>query len=460
MNCTVCTNTSTEVFLLEPTFLLRFNIGCAILHIICSPIIIVGNSFVILSIVVYSRLRNHANYLLFSLALSDLLVGLIICPLLAAIYLEENWLKYDRTVCLFRTGFVALTMGGSISSLFLIILDRFFAIVFPFAYIKLCSRQLALKVLAVVWIHVIVASLMTMLGRNNYVERELCRFAQVVPRVVFHYGHTTAVVYIVVSTVLYMKIFLVIRNHRRQIDCVVCAATSNKMSHNLQKCTKFTKVNVTVFFLFVFFWSPTLIVSPLFFTSLRVQFLDVLQNGSTVLLFANSLVNPVVYALKRKDFNMAFRLLLSTPLRRWSTLYFNKLDTSSTLTRHRSKLKSIARRQTVAPEPAAPELSAKEELLIAKSTERIRVASDFRLPWSGRATSLSPCRSREERPVGLRASKSLSALSEQTVDVHGWRITGTCFPLYGRRTAGFASPGSVSCTASQKTISISLENEV
>lgn len=86
---------------------------------------VVGNLFVILAVLLERDLRSRPQYyLIFSLAIADLLVGLIVTPLGAWSTLSQEW-SLGVTLCDFWVSVDVLVCTSSILHLVAIALDRY-----------------------------------------------------------------------------------------------------------------------------------------------------------------------------------------------------------------------------------------------------------------------------------------------------------------------------------------------
>ena len=107
-----------------------------------------GNFLVCLAITTNSRLRQASNYLLFSLAIADLIVTLVCEPLLLEIIIHRTFF-YECTKRLQRT-YSILSQISCISSVLRMVaisFDRFVAVVFPLRhrnFIEGCGLKLML----------------------------------------------------------------------------------------------------------------------------------------------------------------------------------------------------------------------------------------------------------------------------------------------------------------------------
>lgn len=291
----------------------------AVMQLLFSLLISTSNGLVIASICVFRRLRTLTNSLLASLAMSDLIVAFITIPLYVSFYLTPESLLCDRLACLAWFGSVILGCGSSLLNLLVIVLDRFVAIHFPLSYMKHQTPRTVGAVLAALWVYILALSALPLMGWNHWVDDEPCNFYTTLPKAyVIWAAYLTVGTCIVSSSLLYAKIFATVRRHQRRIHAQNIAGRVE--SRHLDGEMKSTRLNATVFLLFVLFWSPYFCVGPLKYSSLSQEVVEIIKNGCLVLSFGNSMVNPVVYGLMQKKFSAAYRILLTTPCTRWAGL--------------------------------------------------------------------------------------------------------------------------------------------
>src|SRR6218665_1386239 len=127
-------------------------------------IIITGNSFVIVAIVVDRRLKTLQNWFIVSLAVSDLLVGVFIMPLSLANELMGYW-YFGRIMCDLWLATDVLLCTASILNLCLISLDRYWSVVRAAeGYSQRRTRRRVLAMIATVWVLSVVISLPPLVG--------------------------------------------------------------------------------------------------------------------------------------------------------------------------------------------------------------------------------------------------------------------------------------------------------
>lgn len=111
---------------------------------------IVGNSLVCLSVAIVKRLQSPSNLLIVSLAVADLFVGVLVMPFAAVYELNGSWILGPIVCDMFTTTDVLLCTS-SILNLCAISIDRYFAITRPFQYaMKRTPKRMGIMVL-IVW---------------------------------------------------------------------------------------------------------------------------------------------------------------------------------------------------------------------------------------------------------------------------------------------------------------------
>ncbi|VDN54700.1 unnamed protein product [Dracunculus medinensis] len=187
----------------------RIAICCLILLII---VVVIGNFFVMVIITCDQKLRRlTTNKFIASLAVSDLLVGIVVMPL--SLYekfygnkwvLGFGWCQFHLITFIFST-------TASIIHLVAISIDRYFAIMFPTEYQRHSITTSVVPYLIMIW-GVSFAVSSTLLMEQNLDANDVCWIENsqylVLSSLLSFFVPGVIVVY------LYMKIFIQLHNHR------------------------------------------------------------------------------------------------------------------------------------------------------------------------------------------------------------------------------------------------------
>ena len=130
---------------------------------------IIGNILVCIAVCLVRKLRRPCNYLLVSLAVSDLCVAVLVMPTALLYEVLEEW-RFGTLFCDIWVSFDVLACTASILNLCAISLDRYWAITKPLEYgVKRTPRRMMLCV-ALVWLGAACISLPPLLILGNVHE--------------------------------------------------------------------------------------------------------------------------------------------------------------------------------------------------------------------------------------------------------------------------------------------------
>ncbi|VDD90754.1 unnamed protein product [Enterobius vermicularis] len=165
---------------------------------------IIGNVFVILAIIVERDLRCRPQYyLIFSLAVADLLVGLIVTPLYAWATLAKAW-ELGAALCDIWITTDLLLCTSSILHLVAIALDRYWSVT-DVTYVQNRTPKRIFAMLAVVWVVSLLISVAPIFGwkDSNFLDRvekqHVCLVSQQISFQVFS-----------TATAFYIPLFVII----------------------------------------------------------------------------------------------------------------------------------------------------------------------------------------------------------------------------------------------------------
>lgn len=132
---------------------------------------VVGNILVCVAVCLVRKLRRPCNYLLVSLAVSDLCVAILVMPMATVYKIHGTWV-FGRIMCNIWVSFDVLCCTASILNLCMISVDRYYAITKPLEYgVKRTPRRMILWVI-LVWCFAASISLPPLLILGNEYTKE------------------------------------------------------------------------------------------------------------------------------------------------------------------------------------------------------------------------------------------------------------------------------------------------
>lgn len=130
---------------------------------------IVGNILVCIAVCLVRKLRRPCNYLLVSLAISDLCVAILVMPMASFYKIHGVWI-FGEIMCNLWVSFDVLSCTASILNLCMISVDRYYAITKPLEYgVKRTPKRMILCII-LVWCFAACMSLPPLLILGNEYE--------------------------------------------------------------------------------------------------------------------------------------------------------------------------------------------------------------------------------------------------------------------------------------------------
>ncbi|XP_017291706.1 trace amine-associated receptor 1-like [Kryptolebias marmoratus] len=278
---------------------------CVILYgflTLLSVVTVCGNLLVIISVLYFKQLHTPTNFLILSLAVADLLVGIVVFPL--TMTFSPSFCMYHRDVfCKIRSSFGMYFCTCSILHLCCISVDRYYAVCQPLMYKSKISHHVVLVMIAVSWI--VSALIATGVVIPNSIEKFQERGFLVVLMTTTVGVIISFYLPLVIMLCIYLKIFLVAQRQAQSIHTrIKCGATVSKMER------KATKTLAIVLGVFLLCWTPCFI-SVTFSTFSNILIPVPVIETLIWLALTNSTLNPFIYAFFYIWFRSAFKIIMS-----------------------------------------------------------------------------------------------------------------------------------------------------
>ncbi|XP_051575318.1 dopamine receptor D2 like [Myxocyprinus asiaticus] len=188
----------------------------AVLLVLLIFCVVFGNVLVCVAVSREKALQTTTNYLIVSLAVSDLLLATLVMPW--GVYLEVvgEW-RFSRIHCDILLTLDVMMCTASILNLCAISIDRYTAVAMPLLYnTRYSSRRRVALMIAVVWFLSFAISCPLLFGLNNTASQEGrdCSFAD--PAFVVYSSVASFYVPFIVTLLVYVQICMVLRRRGRR----------------------------------------------------------------------------------------------------------------------------------------------------------------------------------------------------------------------------------------------------
>ena len=245
---------------------------------------IIGNTLVLGAILrFYSNFSPSITFLC-SLAMSDLLVGLVLQPLYIANALTGNSpLKRAFNTTVFAIcGVTLLTMA-------VISVDRFLALHYHMRYPNLMTRHRAIYTTTTLWILVFLLSFLNFWTINAY----------------YLASAVSILICLSVSTVCYIKIYFIVKQHQLQIHIQQLAVESNatEINQTMLRSAKNAKNTFIYYTIMILCYTPVLVAMAILFIS--PSHWNKKWTVADTIVFMNSSINPFLYCWRLRELRTA-----------------------------------------------------------------------------------------------------------------------------------------------------------
>ncbi|XP_036829599.1 D(2) dopamine receptor A [Oncorhynchus mykiss] len=204
-------NCSSSPLLSSPPY--NFYAVLLVLLIFC---VVFGNVLVCVAVSRERALQTTTNYLIVSLAVSDLLLAILVMPW--GVYLEVvgEW-RFSLIHCDILLTLDVMMCTASILNLCAISIDRYMAVAMPMLYnTRYSSRRRVALMIAVVWFLSFAISSPLLFGLNNTASREETKCAFADPSFVVYSSVASFYVPFIVTLLVYAQICVVLRRRGRR----------------------------------------------------------------------------------------------------------------------------------------------------------------------------------------------------------------------------------------------------
>ncbi|XP_021539213.1 5-hydroxytryptamine receptor 1D [Neomonachus schauinslandi] len=196
-----------------PGTLQALKISLALLLSIITMATALSNAFVLTTIFLTRKLHTPANYLIGSLAMTDLLVSILVMPI-SIVYTTTHTWSFGQILCDIWLSSDITCCTASILHLCVIALDRYWAITDALEYSKRRTAGRAAAMIATVWVISICISIPPLFWRQAKAHEEMSDCLVNTSQISYTIYSTCGAFYIpsVLLIILYGRIYMAARN--------------------------------------------------------------------------------------------------------------------------------------------------------------------------------------------------------------------------------------------------------
>ncbi|XP_066533883.1 trace amine-associated receptor 13c-like [Hoplias malabaricus] len=272
-----------------------------------------GNLLIIISVCHFKQLHTPTNMLILSLAVSDFLVGLLVIPIAIIWMIESCWI-FNAVSCLCYIYISYFLTATSIFNIALIAVDRYVALSNPFFYTKSVSVNTMCLAVVSNWVLLLLYHSALLYFNGHYTNLVLCpgNCFLVLDKVwylielVLKFALSFTVIMI-----LYTLVFIIARKHASAIRDLRVNTRKHTSKHQIDiKKSERKAARVLGILVFVFL---ACVLPITLYTALSsvIQFEIGTFQILVMLVYLNSTINPVIYALFYPWFRRCVKLTLT-----------------------------------------------------------------------------------------------------------------------------------------------------
>ncbi|XP_008500237.2 5-hydroxytryptamine receptor 7 [Calypte anna] len=309
---------------------------------------IAGNCLVVISVCFVKKLRQPSNYLIVSLALADLSVALAVMPFVSVTDLIGGEWIFGRFFCNVFIAMDVMCCTASIMTLCVISIDRYLGITRPLTYPVRQNGKCMAKMILCVWLLSASITIPPLFGwAQNVNDEKVCLISQ-------DFGYTiysTAVAFYIPMSVMLFMYYQIYKAAKRSAAKHKFAGFPRleemegismngvvKLHKESEECTHFSRLlkhdrrNISIFKreqkaattlgiivgAFTVCWLPFFLLSTArpFICGTACSCIPLwVERTSLWLGYANSLINPFIYAFFNRDLRTTYRNLLQCKYR-------------------------------------------------------------------------------------------------------------------------------------------------
>lgn len=312
---------------------------------------LLGNILVCTVITKFSSLQTISNYLVFSLAVSDMMVSITVVPFDIVYWIYFPIWPLGGYTCNLWNALFFLFLTASVLNLLAISTDRFIAIVFAVRYKEFINFNIVKITLAFIWTYSFVTGIVLFFVLIPPEEKAYTFNLPPAMHSFLLVGNVLIPFLVMIG--FYFKIYLIAREHAKRVGIICTNPDLRNVGDMIGRELRVAKTLGIVVITFLLCWLPFEIINVTILIDERVEncAMEIADTLACWFAYLQTAVNPVIYAFSNTKFRKAFRKILcggtgETP----SDFHLTSINSSlpqqqrrqggSTAKRHQIKIKS------------------------------------------------------------------------------------------------------------------------
>lgn len=272
----------------------------------CTTFIIVTNCIVLVLLFVNKQCHTPTYIFVAFLGIADLFVGFA-----SVVALTTNTNEPQLDLCLLRMGITIVGLCASTLSLTCVAIDRYIAITRALRYTSIMTRRKAVFLIMTSWIIAFLIGFAPLIGwRKEGIYRQYCSFIYVLPTsYIISLFICCVFIPLTMMFIIYGVLFKHAQLHIKRIEAMekihfILERNNSGLfgisARNLRSIRTFAALFVSLCLTWLPFTIATIVQFS--FEPKNCILKDIIGTHLLVLVFANSFLNPLIYALGTKDF--------------------------------------------------------------------------------------------------------------------------------------------------------------
>ena len=293
-------------------FYKMFKVGINIISAVLLFCILLGNTLTICAVMKFKWLQNKTNYVLFSLAVADILVGFATGTRI--MFQQMSEIRYCQNA---EANFIVAMVESTayqISALHIITIawERYRAVVQPLKYHRMSVKNLFLVIL-LPWVLSVGITMVTIGVAFFFGVKNVCMhysqkwiFADTIINLIIYFSGLLLVI------ITSIKVLLALQKHSKETVTIMNANLESQKKFSRREA-KTTKMLIAVISAYIFAWMPHFILRILMISNVHIEEKAVwaLNHATLLIGFNNSAVNVLLYATGYKEFKRGYMYLIA-----------------------------------------------------------------------------------------------------------------------------------------------------